>query len=129
MVQQLECKQCDVIQQENIHFVRSKERCAYRQRSCVLDLCRTGTKVVVAKKVYLLWNKVKVILELAHSRKFSCPDINGMRYIGFDEIAVADRHVYMTFVVNLKTGRLVYVGNGKGADGLDDLRPKLSYAG
>lgn len=35
----------------------------------------------------------------------------------------------MTIVVDLDTGRIVYVGNGKGADALDGLWPKLKRAG
>ena len=35
----------------------------------------------------------------------------------------------MTIVVDLETGRIVYVGNGKGADALDGLWPKLKRAG
>ena len=35
----------------------------------------------------------------------------------------------MTIVVDLETGRIVYVGEGKGADALDGLWPKLKRAG
>ena len=39
-VQRLECKDCGAVQQENIHFVRGKERYTYRMKQFVLDLCR-----------------------------------------------------------------------------------------
>ena len=35
----------------------------------------------------------------------------------------------MTIVLDLETGRIVYVGNGKGADALYGLWPKLARAG
>ena len=37
-------------------------------------------------------------------------------------------HIYMTIVVNLEAGRIVYVGKGKGADALDGLWSKLKRA-
>ena len=39
--------------------------------------------------------------------------------IGIDEFAVRKWYVYKTIVVDLKSGRIIYVGDGKGADALD----------
>ena len=128
-VQRLECKDCGAIQQEKIHFVRGKERYTYRMRLHVLDLCRMGTIADVARQVHMSWDTVKDILEADLGRKYSRPDLKGLRYIGIDEFAVAKGHVYMTIVVDLENGRIVYVGNGKGADALDGLWPKLARAG
>lgn len=128
-VQRLECKDCGAIQQEKIHFVQDKERYTYRMRLHVLDLCRIGTIADVARQVHMSWDTVKDILEADLGRRYSRPDLKGLRYIGIDEFAVAKGHVYMTIVVDLESGRIVYVGNGKGADALDGLWPKLARAG
>ena len=50
---------------------------------------------------------------------YACPDIRNVRFIGIDEFAVRKGHVYKTIVVDLETGHIIYVGNGKGADALD----------
>ena len=128
-VQRLECKDCGAVQQENIHFVRGKERYTYRMKRFVLDLCKIGTITDIAKFVHMSWDTVKDILKAELGRKYSRPDLSGLRYIGIDEFAVAKGHIYMTIVVDLETGRIVYVGNGKGADALDGLWPKLKRAG
>ncbi len=128
-VQWLECKDCGAVQQERIHFVRGKERYTYRMRRLVLDLCKIGTMADVAKFVQMSWDTVKDILKTELGRKYSRPDLSGLRYIGIDEFAVAKGHIYMTIVVDLETGRIVYVGEGKGADALDGLWPKLKRAG
>ena len=128
-VQRLECKHCGAVQQEKIHFVRGKERYTCRLKRHVLDLCRIGTIADVAKQLHMSWDTVKDILKAELGRKYSRPDLKGLRYIGIDEFAVAKGHVYMTIVVDLETGRIVYVGNGKGADALDGLWPKLARAG
>lgn len=124
-VQRLECKECGAVQQERIHFAHGKERYTFRMRDYVLDLCRLGTIVAVARQVHMSWDTVKDILKSDLSRTYSRPDLKGLRYIGIDEFAVAKGHVYMTIVVDLETGRIVYVGEGKGADALDGLWPKL----
>ena len=92
-------------------------------------MCRLGTIVSVARQEHMSWDTVKDILKSDLSRKYSRPDLKGLRYIGIDEFAVAKGHVYMTIVVDLETGRIVYVGEGKGADALDGLWPKLRRAG
>ena len=38
--------------------------------------------------------------------------------IGIDEFAVRKVHVYKTIVVDLKSGRILHVGQGKAADAL-----------
>ena len=128
-VQRLECKDCGAVQQERIHFVRGKERYTYRMKRHVLDLCKIGTISDIAKFLHMSWDTVKDILKSELGRKYSRPDLGSLRYIGIDEFAVAKGHIYMTIVVDLETGRIVYVGNGKGADALDGLWPKLKRAG
>lgn len=76
-VRRLVCKDCGAIQQENIHFVRGKERYTYRMRRYVLDLCRIGTSDV-AKQVYLSWDMVKDILKAELVRKYGRPDLKGL---------------------------------------------------
>ena len=128
-VQRLECKECGAIQQERIHFVRGKERYTHRMKQFVLDLCRIGTIADVSKLVRMSWDTVKDILKSELGFRYSRPDLSDLRHIGIDEFAVAKGHVYMTIVVDLDTGRIVYVGNGRGADALDGLWPKLKRAG
>ena len=128
-VQRLECKDCGTVLQERIHFVRGKERYTTCMRHFVLDLCKIGTIKDVAKFVQMSWDTVKDILKAELGCKYSQPDLRGLRYIGIDEFAVAKGHIYMTIVVDLDTERIVYVGEGKGADALDELWPKLKRTG
>ena len=50
---------------------------------------------------------------------YASPDISKVRFIGIDEFAVRKGHVYKTIVVDLETGHIIYVGDGKCADALD----------
>ncbi len=46
------------------------------------------------------------------------PSLDGLRWIGIDEVSRTGGHVYFTIVTNLQTGRVVFVGDGKGEDAL-----------
>lgn len=59
-------------------------------------------------------------------RKYGRPSLEGLRLIGIDEFAVKKGHVYMTIVVDLETGRVVYVGECKGKDALDGFWKRLA---
>lgn len=128
-VQRLECKDCGAVQQEHVHFARGKQRYTYKFKRFALDLCKIGTILDVSKLLRVSWDTVKDILKSELSRRYGRPDLKNLRYIGIDEFSVARGQVYMTIVVDLETGRIVHVGEGKGADSLDGLWPKLRRAG
>ena len=46
-------------------------------------------------------------------RHYSPPSLKGVVNIGIDEFAVRKGHIYKTIVVDLDTGRILYVGDGK----------------
>src|SRR5207253_8264077 len=51
-------------------------------------------------------------------RRFGRPKLRGLRQIAIDEIAVGKGHHYLTVVLNLLTGAVVFVGDGKGVAAL-----------
>lgn len=53
------------------------------------------------------------------SGKYEPPSLEGVENIGIDEFAVKKGHIYKTIVVDLNTGRILYVGEGNGADALE----------
>ena len=64
------------------------------------------------------WDTIKEI----HTHHFEChyapPSFEGVDSIGIDEFAVQKGHVYKTIVVDLKSGRILHVGQDKAADAL-----------
>ena len=50
--------------------------------------------------------------------EFSRPKLRHLRQIAIDEISVGKGHRYVTVVLDLESGAVVYVGDGKGADAL-----------
>ena len=53
----------------------------------------------------------------------------GNNRLSQDEFAVRKGHIYKTIVVDLDTGRILYVGEGKGADALDKFWKRVKRKG
>lgn len=125
-IHRIYCRHCGCTVQERIPF--AKEKCQYTKRlgRYIQDLCLYMTIKAVADNLGMSWNTVKEINKERLKRKYSRPDLHGLRLIGIDEFAVKKGHVYMTIVVDLETGRVVYVGDGKGKDALDGFWKRLS---
>ena len=128
-VQRLECKGCGHVCQEHIHFADGKTSYTRRMGRYVADLCRICTITAAAATLGMSWNTVKEIVKAFLQRHYSKPDLSSLKHIGIDEFASKKGHVYKTIVVNLETGQIVYVGEGKGADALDGFWKKLRKSG
>ena len=128
-VQRHECKHCRLVIQEHIHFADPQTGYTHRLAVYAVDLCRMASIKSVAAHLNLSWNTVKEMVKGYLQRHYSKPDISGLRVIGIDEFAVKKGHVYKTIVVDLETGRIVYVGEGKKADTLDGFRKAAEKAG
>lgn len=100
-VQRLECKSCQSIRQENIHFVTGKHSYSNKMARYVVDLSRIGTIKDVANLLHLSWDTVKEIQKKYLYRQYNNPDFKGVRYIGIDGFAVAKGHIYKTIVADL----------------------------
>ena len=74
------------------------------------------------------WNEVHHVHELQKrylTRRFAKPKLKHLRHIAIDEISVAKGHRYLTVVLDLQSGAVVFVGDGKGADALKPFWKRL----
>lgn len=119
-VQRYKCKNkdCDYDRQEKIPFATGS--CCYTHRFAkyVVDLLRGMTLKDAANLLGVTWDTVKDIHSRYLEYRYAPPSLEGVDCIGIDEFAVRKGHVYKTIVVDLKSGRIIYVGDGKGADAL-----------
>ena len=72
---------------------------------------------------------VKDIQKRDLSRRYAKPKLKHLRHIAIDEIAVAKGHRYLTVVMDLESGAVVFVGDGKGADALKPFWKRLRPSG
>lgn len=59
------------------------------------------------------------------AKEYGSPDLSNLRYISIDEFATHKGQVYKTIVVDLETGRIVFVGDGNGKASLEEFGNKL----
>ena len=120
-VQRVKCSVCGCDQQEHIPFSTGKRHTTHRLERLVVDLMKMMTISETAAYLGLSWSTVKDIHKNHLQHNYASPDIRQVRFIGIDEFAVRKGHVYKTIVVDLETGHIIHVGDGKGADALDGV--------
>lgn len=128
-VQRLRCRTCGHDQQESLHFTSGKQSYSHSLRDLVLDLASMMTLKDVAAYLRLSWDTVKDIHKRCLKQRYGWPDLRNVRNIGIDEIAVHKGLRYKTIVIDLDTGRIIYVGDGKGADALHKFWIRVDRAG
>ena len=94
-----------------------------------LELSRRMTIRDVAAHLGVGWDLIKDIQKRDLSRRFAKPKLKHLRRIAIDEIAVAKGHRYLTVVLDLDSGAVVFVGDGKGADALKPFWKRLRPSG
>ena len=124
-VQRYKCKECDFDQQEKIHFATNSYSYTHRFAKYVVDLLRGMTLQDVSNHLSVSWDTVKEIHSSYLKRHYSLPSLDGVENIGIDEFAVRKGHVYKTIVVDLDSGRIIYVGDGKGSEALNKFWRKV----
>lgn len=130
-VQRYKCrnKECDYDRQEPIPFATGS--CCYTHRFAkyVVGLLKGMTLKDAANLLGVSWDTVKEIHTNYLEYHYSPPSLDGVDSIGIDEFAVRKGHVYKTIVVDLRSGRILYVGDGKGSDSLDKFWKRIKKKG
>lgn len=124
-VPRVACRDCGVVRQVAIRFADARRTYTRAFERYALELGRRMTIRDVARHLGVGWDLVKEIQKRDLTRRFAKPKLKRLRRIAIDEIAVAKGHRYMTVVLDLDSGAVVFVGDGKGADALDPFWKRL----
>ncbi len=124
-VQRLRCLSCGALRQVTVPFVDPDRRYTRGFERYVLELCRHMTVQDVAHHLGISWHTVKEIQKRYLQRQFSRPRLKTLRRIAIDEISIGHGHRYLTVVLDLHSGAVVFVGEGKGADALKPFWKRL----
>jgi transposase len=101
-----------------VSYTRAFERYA-------LDLSRLMTIKDVAMHLGISWDVIKDIQKRNLQRRFGRPRLKHLKQIAIDEIATGKGHRYVTIVMDLESGAVVHVGQGKGGDALAPFWKRL----
>lgn len=117
-VPRLACRQCGVIRQATLGFADARVSYTRSFARYALELSRHMTIQDVANHLEVSWDVIKEIQREDLTRRFGRPKLKHLREIAIDEISIGKGHRYLTVVLDLKSGAVVFVGDGKGADAL-----------
>jgi transposase len=83
----------------------------------------------VAYNVKMNWNTIKNIEKHYLQKHYSKPFLDGVTRIAIDEFAVLKGHTYMTVVLDLDSGRVLFVGKDRSKESLDEFWQRVKRAG
>jgi transposase len=82
----------------------------------------------VAHHLGVGWDLIKDLQKRDLQRRYRKPRLSKLKQIAIDEISIGKGHRYLTVVLNLESGAVVFVGDGKGADALGPFWQRLRAA-
>lgn len=124
-IPRVECHLCGIIRQIKIGFADPRRTYTKSFERYALELSRHMTIQDVAGHLGVSWDVVKDIQKRYLSQRYAKIRLKDLKRIAIDEISIGRGHRYLTVVLDLATGAVVFVGDGKGADALLPFWKKL----
>ena len=114
-VQRLECSACCSTRQAKVAFADERRSYTHAFERYALDLSRHMTIKDVAKHLGIGWDAIKEIQKRNLQRRFKKPKLKHLKHLAIDEISIGHGHRYLTVVLDLDSGAVVFVGDGYSA--------------
>jgi len=127
-VQRVGCLRCGTIRQVSLGFADPRFSYTHAFERYALELSKHMTIQDVAGHLSVSWDVIKEIQKRDLMKRFSRPCLKDLRRIAIDEISIRKGHRYLTVVLDMTKGTIVYAGDGKGADALDSFWKKVKRA-
>lgn len=122
------CRQCGCVRQVHVKFAESRRSYTKTFERHVMELSRHMTIQDVAMHLNISWDVIKEIQKRNLQKKYKHIRLKDLRQLAIDEIAIGRGHRYITVVLDLRSGAVVFVGDGKGADALIPFWKRLKCA-
>jgi transposase len=123
-IPKVECKDCQTNRQIKIGFADSRFTFTRALGRYVLGLSRFMTIKAVSNHLQLSWDIVKTIQKRYLQKRYKKPNLKGLDQIAIDEICIGKGR-YLTVLLNLKSGAVIFVGDGKGSEALEPFWEKI----
>lgn len=119
------CGDCGEVRQVRVDFADERRSYTKAFERYVLELSQRTTIRDVAEHLQVGWDLVKDIQKRSLGRRFRRVKLKHLRQIAIDEIAIGRGHRYLTVVLDLVSGAVVFVGEGKGVEALKPFWKRL----
>jgi transposase len=128
-VPRVECRECGLVRQVKIGFADRRVSYSRSFERYALELSRDMTIKDVADHLNISWDVIKDIQKRQLHKMFAKPKLKHLKRIAIDEISTGKGHRYVTIVLDLESGAVVHVGQGKGGDALLPFWRRLRASG
>ena len=112
------CRRCGRRQREPIPFVDGKRHFIRAVSTLIVHLCRIATVKDVAEYLGLGWGSVKEVFKDHLRCQLRKRSLKGVRLIAIDEFAIRKKQRYLTIVLNLETGEVLWSAEGRTVESL-----------
>jgi transposase len=127
-VPRIECRDCRCQPVVPVPFADPRRSYTRSFERLVLDLRQSMTIQDVARHLCTSEWIVRDIEKRWLHRHFAKPKLKRLKRIAIDEISTRKGHKYLTLVLDLDSGAVVFVGKGKGADALKPFWRRLKFS-
>ena len=124
----LRCKDCGLSRFMSLPFAGRWKPYTNALARQAWELSKAMTLKDVSNYLQMDWRTVKEIQKKRLKSKYGKPSLKGLKNIGVDEICIGKGHRYMTVVIDLDSGRVVFMSKGKEASSLLPFWKKLRRA-
>ena len=119
------CLHCEHTRQVKVPFADPRRGYTHSFERYAWELSKATTIQDAARHLDVSWDIIKDIQKRNLHRRFGRPKLKNLKEIAIDEIAIGKGHAYFTVVLDLRSGAVVYVGDGKGAAALTAFWKRL----
>jgi len=127
-IQRLWCAACSKTRQVRLSFADQRRTYTRAFERYALELSSHMTIQAVAGHLGVSWDVIKDIQKRYLHRRFKRIPLKKLRQIAIDEISIGKGHRYLTIVLDLDRGAVVFIGKGKGTEALTPFWRKLRGA-
>ena len=127
-VPKVECQACGLRRRVEVTFAEPLRRHTRSFERYVSELLQFMTPQDVARHLDISWDLANDIQKRRLGRRFERPKLKHLKQIAIDEIHLGKRHRFITLVLDLDSGAVVFVGQGKGAEALEPFWKRLKSA-
>ena len=119
------CLHCQVTRQIELPFARAHSRTTKALERYVIELSGMMTIKDIAHLLQTSWDFIKNIIKRHLKKKYDKPKLGKLKYIAIDEIYLGKKQGYMTLVLDLKSGAVVFTALGKKGEVLSPFWKRL----
>jgi transposase len=125
MTPRVQCRKCPGLKTVQLPNVVPHKNHTKSFARLVVDLRKVMTIADVAHYLGVSEGMIRSIDKTYLNRRFSKPKLRRLRTLAIDEISVRKNHKYITIVMDLDSGAVVFVGDGKGEKALEPFWKRL----